>query len=81
MPTETVALPNLGGDVREGVVVDLVLKPGDSVAGGETLLVVEADKVDVDVPAPRGGVLKEYLVAVDDSVTVGSPVCVLEVEA
>ena len=77
---ETVTLPDLGGSAQQAVVIDLAAQPGDAIAEGEALLIVEADKIDMEIPAPRGGIVAEYLVAVDDEVNVGSPVCVLEVE-
>lgn len=78
---DTVTLPSLGENATEAVVVDLSVEPGQSVEEGQTLLTVEAEKVDVDVPAPRSGVVAEYLVSVDDEVEVGAPVCVLEGES
>lgn len=77
---ETVKVPDLGDSVQQAVVIELAAQPGDAIAEGETLLTVEVDKVDVAIPAPRGGVVAEYLVSVDDQVNVGSPVCTLEVE-
>ncbi|MCB0353046.1 MAG: hypothetical protein KDD64_05955 [Bdellovibrionales bacterium] len=42
-----------------GVVVSIPIKEGDSVAQGETLLVVEAMKMENNIPAPRDGTVKK----------------------
>lgn len=76
--SDTVTLPSLGGSAEEAVVVGLEVEVGDAVEEGQTLLTVEAEKIDVAVPAPRSGVVAKFMVEVDDTVKVGQPVCVLE---
>jgi 2-oxoglutarate dehydrogenase E2 component (dihydrolipoamide succinyltransferase) len=54
-------------------VVDLPVAPGDTVQADDVIVVLETDKVSVDVRAPEAGLLVEILAEVDDVVAVGAP--------
>jgi methylmalonyl-CoA carboxyltransferase small subunit len=54
-----------------GIVVKLVASAGQTVALGETLLVLEAMKMESNVVSPASGVVKSIVVAVGDSVKKG----------
>ena len=54
------------------------VKPGDKVAEGQTLLIIEAMKTMNPIPAPRAGVVAELLVGDAQPVEFGEPLCVLE---
>jgi 2-oxoglutarate dehydrogenase E2 component (dihydrolipoamide succinyltransferase) len=58
---------------RRGTVVDLPVAPGDTVQADDVVVVLETDKVSVDVRAPEAGRLVEILAEVDDVVAVGAP--------
>lgn len=73
-----VKLPRVGDTVTDVVVLDWYVTPDSRVAAGEPLLRVETDKVEIDIPAPVSGVLREQLVAEGDEVTVGAVLGVLE---
>ena len=75
----TVKLPKMGETVGEVVVLEWAVSVGDTVQPGDTLMRVETDKVDADLPAPVAGVVVELLVAADDEITTGTPVCTIEV--
>jgi len=66
-------MPKLGLTMTEGSVSQWRAKPGDAVRGGEVLLVVETDKVAVDVEAEVDGVLLDIVVAEGETVPVGTP--------
>ena len=51
---------------------------GDVVSQGDTLMTVETDKVEAELPSPVSGTVVELLVEIDDEVTVGTPVCTIE---
>jgi len=83
---ETVAAPDVGPNdppaladasscsvsaPMPGVVCAVVKAPGDKVAEGETILVLEAMKMKNDVVAPCGGVVGELRVRVGDTVQMG----------
>ena len=65
-----VLLPDIG-DAKDVVVIELAVKPGDTVATGDLLLVVESDKASMEVPAPSAGTIIELLVALDQTVNAG----------
>jgi len=58
--------------VMPGIVTDVLVKAGDKVEEGETLLVMEAMKLIHNLPAPCAGVVKEVLCAAGDSVADGA---------
>ncbi len=55
-----------------------LVKPGDRVAAGQTLLIIEAMKTMNPVPAPRAGVVLEILVEDEQPVEFGEPLLVIE---
>ncbi|EEY64480.1 dihydrolipoamide succinyltransferase, putative [Phytophthora infestans T30-4] len=68
-----VPVPSMGDSISEGTVVEWLKQPGDAVAEDEVVVVLETDKVSVDVRAPFAGAMGQQLAAIDDNVTVGSP--------
>lgn len=77
----TVKMPKVADSVDEVAIVDLRVATGDTVAAGDPVVEVETDKTTIEVPAPVGGVVGEVLVQVDDEVTTGDAVMVIEAEA
>lgn len=73
-----VKMPKLGETAEQVVVLEWLVAVGDAVAEGDVLLRVETDKVDADFPSPVAGVVTGLLVAPDDEVEVGDPVCVIQ---
>jgi 2-oxoglutarate dehydrogenase E2 component (dihydrolipoamide succinyltransferase) len=65
-------VPTMGDSITEGTIVDIPVAPGDYVSEDDVVLVLETDKVSVDVRAPEGGCVVEILGEVDDVVEVGS---------
>ncbi len=74
---ELITMPKLGFDMAEGKLSEWLKQPGEAVTQGETILLVETDKATVEVPAFRGGVLLEVLVAAGQSVPIGTPIGVI----
>ena len=60
-----VVVPDLG-DFADVEVIEVLVKPGDSVAAEQGLITLETDKATMDVPAPAGGVVQEVLLKVGD---------------
>jgi len=52
-------------------IIEIPIKPGQSVAKDEILLILESDKASVDIPAPEAGVIGEIKVKVGDKVSQG----------
>jgi pyruvate dehydrogenase E2 component (dihydrolipoamide acetyltransferase) len=66
------------GDVSDAAVIELLVKPGDTVKPEQSLITIESDKASMEVPSSLGGVLKELRVKLGDKVSMGSIVAVLE---
>ncbi|MGH2453144.1 MAG: biotin/lipoyl-containing protein, partial [bacterium] len=79
MPVE-VKLPQLGESTYEGTIGKWLKQPGDKVERFEPLVEIITDKVNVEMPSPYGGVLKEILVPEGETKNVGTPIATMEVE-
>jgi 2-oxoglutarate dehydrogenase E2 component (dihydrolipoamide succinyltransferase) len=77
MATE-VKVPTLGESVTEATVGELLKNVGDAVAVDEPIISLETDKVAVEAPSPVAGVIKEFKVAVGDTVEVEAVIAVIE---
>lgn len=77
---ENILLARLGETVDQVVVLEWLVAPGDRVAVGDAIVRVETDKVEVDVESPFAGVVVDCLVAADDEVETGEPLCSIEIE-
>jgi pyruvate dehydrogenase E2 component (dihydrolipoamide acetyltransferase) len=73
----TVPVPDIG-DFKEVEVIEVLVKPGDSVAKEQSLVTLESDKATMEIPAPSAGVVKEIRVRVGDKVSKGSPILTME---
>ena len=78
MVLEVIVVPDLGG-VDRVEVIELSLKPGQSLGVDDAVVVLESDKASMDVPSPASGILQRYLVAEGDSVGVGDALAEIEV--
>jgi len=73
-----IQVPDIG-DFDEVTVIELLVKPGDSVKAEQSLITVESDKASMEIPSSHAGVVKEIKVKLDDKVKQGSVVLTLEV--
>ena len=67
------------GDFKEVEVIELLVKPGDSVKPEQSLITVESDKASMEIPCTHAGIVKELKVKIGDKVAEGSLLLVLEV--
>lgn len=67
------------GDFKEVEVIELLVKPGDTVKPEQSLITVESDKASMEIPCTHAGVVKELKVKIGDKVAEGSLLLVLEV--
>ena len=74
----TVKMPRAADTVDEFVVSEWLVEPGASVAAGDPIMKVETDKALVEIPSPVAGTLLEQLVSIDDEVSTGQPIAVIE---
>jgi pyruvate dehydrogenase E2 component (dihydrolipoamide acetyltransferase) len=72
-----VKVPDIG-DFKNIPVIELLVKPGDTVKKDDSLLVLESDKATMEVPAPAAGVIAELKVKIGDKVSAGTLVALLE---
>jgi pyruvate dehydrogenase E2 component (dihydrolipoamide acetyltransferase) len=73
----TVPVPDIG-DFKEVEVIEVLVKPGDSVGKEQSLITLESDKATMEIPSPAAGVVKDLRVKVGDKVSKGSPILVLD---
>ena len=69
-----IVMPKLGLTMAEGLLAEWHVQPGDEVAAGQLLFVVETDKISNEVEAPAPGRILSLLVAAGDTVDVGTPI-------
>lgn len=72
-----IKVPDIG-DFAEVAVIELLVKPGDTIKPEQSLVTVESDKASLEIPSSHGGVVKELKVKLGDKVKEGSVVLVLE---
>ncbi len=72
-----VKVPDIG-DFKEVEVIELLVKPGDTVKAEQSLVTVESDKASMEIPSSHAGVVKELKVGLGDKVAEGSLLVLLE---
>jgi pyruvate dehydrogenase E2 component (dihydrolipoamide acetyltransferase) len=72
-----VKVPDIG-DFKDVPVIEILVKPGDSVKKEDSLITLESDKATMEVPAPSAGTVKELRVKVGDKVSEGSLIALLD---
>ena len=72
-----IKVPDIG-DFKEVEVIELLVKPGDTVKAEQSLITVESDKASMEIPSSHAGVVKELKVKLGDKVAEGSLILLLE---
>jgi pyruvate dehydrogenase E2 component (dihydrolipoamide acetyltransferase) len=72
-----VHVPDIG-DFKDVVVIEVMVKSGDTIKVEQSLITVESDKASMEIPSSAAGVLKELKVKVGDTVNIGDLLAVLE---
>ncbi|NBS55461.1 MAG: dihydrolipoyl dehydrogenase [Betaproteobacteria bacterium] len=75
--TIEIKVPDIG-DLKEVGVIEVLVKPGDTVQKETSLITVESDKATMEIPSPAAGVVKEIKVKIGDKVAEGSLVLTLD---
>ena len=60
-----VKVPDIG-DFKDVEVIEVMVKPGDTVVADQSLLTVESDKASMEIPSSHAGVVKEIKVKLGD---------------
>jgi pyruvate dehydrogenase E2 component (dihydrolipoamide acetyltransferase) len=72
-----VHVPDIG-DFKDVAVIEVMVKPGDTIKVEQSLITVESDKASMEIPSSAAGVLKELKVKVGDKVNIGDLLAILE---
>jgi pyruvate dehydrogenase E2 component (dihydrolipoamide acetyltransferase) len=75
-PVEVV-VPDIG-DFDEVAVIEVFVKPGDTVKVEQSLITVESDKASMEIPSSHAGVVQQLLVKVGDKVRKGTAIALLQ---
>ncbi|NMM25694.1 MAG: dihydrolipoyllysine-residue acetyltransferase [Glaciimonas sp.] len=75
-----VKVPDIG-DFKEVEVIELMVKPGDTIKVDQSLITVESDKASMEIPSSHAGVIKEIKVKIGDKVKEGSLLLMMEAAA
>lgn len=77
---KTIVMPKLHPEMTSGMICAWLKAEGETVYAGEPLFEVETDKVVNHVEATESGILKKHLCEESDTVSVLSPVAILEIK-
>ncbi len=80
MSTIEVNVPDIG-DFKDVEVIEVLVKPGDSITEEQSLITVESDKASMEIPSSAAGVIKQLHVKLGDKVSKGSAVLSVETAA
>ena len=72
-----VKVPDIG-DFKDVAVIEVMVKVGETVAVDTGLIMVESDKASMEIPSSQAGIVKEVRVKVDDKVSEGTTILVLD---
>ncbi|WP_341903618.1 dihydrolipoyllysine-residue acetyltransferase [Polaromonas sp. YR568] len=72
-----VRVPDIG-DFKDVAVIEILVKPGDTIKAEQSLITVESDKASMEIPSSAAGVLKELKVKMGDTVNIGDLLAILE---
>jgi pyruvate dehydrogenase E2 component (dihydrolipoamide acetyltransferase) len=72
-----VHVPDIG-DFKDVAVIEVLVKPGDTIKAEQSLITVESDKASMEIPSSAAGTLKELKVKIGDKVNIGDLIAVLE---
>ena len=72
-----VSVPDIG-DFKDVAVIEILVKPGDTVTVEQSLVTVESDKASMEIPCSHAGVVKEIKVALGDKINQGTLLLTLE---
>lgn len=69
------------GDIKDAAVIEILVKPGQTIAAEQSLITLESDKASMEVPSPQAGVVSEIKIKLGDRVSTGSVVLSMDVAA
>lgn len=80
MTTTTIKVPDIGGSENVDI-IEVCVKEGDTIAEGDSLIVLETDKASMEVPSTHAGVVKKIIVSEGGTCNEGDAILELELDA
>jgi dihydrolipoamide dehydrogenase len=80
MPVIDITVPDIG-DFKDVAVIEVLVKPGDTVKAEQSLITVESDKASMEIPSSHAGVVQALRLKIGDTVNQGTVVLTLETVA
>ncbi|HSV81259.1 MAG TPA: dihydrolipoyl dehydrogenase [Ramlibacter sp.] len=80
MSLTEVKVPDIG-DFKDVAVIEVLVKPGDTIKVEQSLVTVESDKASMEIPSSHAGVVKEVKVKLGDKISEGSVLVMVEAAA
>ena len=77
MPSIDIKVPDIG-DFKDVAIIEVLVKPGDTVKAEQSLITVESDKASMEIPSSHAGVVKEVKVKIGETVNQGTVILALE---
>ncbi len=74
-----IKVPDIG-DFAEVAMIEVLVKPGDTIKAEQSLITVESDKASMEIPSSHAGVVKEMRVKLGDKIAEGAVVLTLEAQ-
>ncbi len=72
-----IPVPDIG-DIADAAVIEILVKPGQTIAAEQSLITLESDKASMEVPSPQAGVVGEIKVKIGDRVGQGQLILTLD---
>ena len=73
----TVKLPKFGLTMEEATIEEWLVAVGERVERGQTLAMIDSEKVTMELPSPVAGIVAEHIVQIGETVPVGAPVALI----
>ncbi len=77
MALKEIFVPDIG-DFKDVPVIEILVKPGDTVKAEDSLFTVESDKATMEIPAPSAGVIRELKIKLGDTINTGTLIALME---
>jgi 2-oxoisovalerate dehydrogenase E2 component (dihydrolipoyl transacylase) len=74
----TLTMPEVGETVTEGTIEKWLKQPGEKIEKYEPIVEINTDKVNVELPSPVSGTVKEHIAKEGDTVLIGAPLCTID---
>jgi pyruvate dehydrogenase E2 component (dihydrolipoamide acetyltransferase) len=73
-----IRLPSLGAEMDEGTLLEWYVKPGDRVAYGDVIALLDTEKAEIEMESFEAGTIESLLIAPGDTVAVGVPIATID---